>query len=64
VLEALEERGEAATSDQLGDELDMPKRAVRRYLSDLLERGLVTRDGQGKKNDPYIWRAQGNDGDS
>jgi DNA-binding transcriptional ArsR family regulator len=57
LLEALEERGEAVTSDQLGDELELAKRAVRRYLNDLLEQGLVTRDGAGKKSDPYVWRS-------
>ena len=56
VLEALEDRGEAVTSDQLGDELDIPKRAARRYLNDLLDRQLVIREGGGKKNDPYVWR--------
>jgi predicted ArsR family transcriptional regulator len=57
VLEALEDRDEAATSDQIGDELDISKRAVRRYLSDLLEQQLVTRHGSGKKGDPYVWRS-------
>ena len=56
VLEALEDRGEAVTSDQLGNELDIPKRAVRRYLNDLLDKQLVTREGGGKKSDPYVWQ--------
>jgi DNA-binding transcriptional ArsR family regulator len=55
VLDALEKRDEPVTSDQIGDDLDIPKRAVRRYLSDLLEKGLVRRSGAGKKNDPYVW---------
>jgi DNA-binding transcriptional ArsR family regulator len=55
VLCALEERGEPVTSDQVGDDLEIPKRTVRRYLSELLEKGLVIRHGAGKKNDPYLW---------
>lgn len=57
VLDALENLDEPATADQLGEELEIPKRAARRYLSELLEKGLVARAGAGKRNDPYTWRA-------
>ena len=57
VLDALEQGEEPVSADQIADELELPKRATRRYLSELLEKGLVTREGAGKKNDPYTWRA-------
>ena len=31
------------------------------YLNDLLEKQLVTREGAGKKNDPYVWQAAGDE---
>ena len=55
VLDALENLDEPATADQLGEELEIPKRAARRYLSELLEKGLVARAGAGKRNDPFTW---------
>lgn len=57
ILRALEERGKPVTSEQLGDDLEVPKATVRRLLKQLLEKQLVTRSGAGKKNDPYLWVA-------
>jgi DNA-binding transcriptional ArsR family regulator len=56
VLAALDGAGESATAELIGEELDLPKSTVRRHLRTLLERGLVTRSGRGKKNDPYVWQ--------
>jgi DNA-binding transcriptional ArsR family regulator len=56
VLTALEEAGEPATAETLGEELELPKSTVRRHLRTCSNRGAVTRSGAGKKNDPYLWR--------
>ena len=64
VLNALEDQTDPSTADQLGDDLELPKRAVRRYLNELLEKGLVVRGGRGRKNDPYTWRPVGTEDDT
>ncbi len=56
LLAALDELAEPVTAQLLGEELELPKSTVRRHLRTLLERGLVLRDGGGKKNDPYTWQ--------
>jgi DNA-binding transcriptional ArsR family regulator len=54
---ALEAIGEPAPAEALAEELELPKSTVRRHLRTLLERGVVVRDGAGKKNGPYLWSA-------
>ncbi len=55
-IAAVLESSEPATAETLGEELELPKSTVRRHLAALLEKGVVLRDGAGKKNDPYVWR--------
>ena len=56
LLAVLDELTEPMTAQALGEELDLPKSTVHRHLRALHDRGLVARDGGGKKNDPYTWR--------
>jgi predicted ArsR family transcriptional regulator len=45
-----------ATEQRHRGHLEIPKRAVRRYLNDLHEKGLIGRSGAGKRGDPYLWQ--------
>jgi predicted ArsR family transcriptional regulator len=46
-----------ATGDAIADDVDLPKATVRRYLKTLRDDGRVVREGNGKRGDPYRWRA-------
>jgi predicted ATP-dependent serine protease len=57
VLDALERRGEPVNVDDLFEDVDLGKRALRRRLTELRDAGLAVRTGDGKKGDPYLWTA-------
>jgi DNA-binding PadR family transcriptional regulator len=43
--------------DTLYEETELGKRALRRRLAELRDKGLAVRTGAGKKGDPYLWAA-------
>jgi hypothetical protein len=61
VLAEVDTRSEPVSSDDLAEKLELDKRAVRRYLNDLLGNELVRRTGAGKKNSPYLWAGEERD---
>jgi predicted ArsR family transcriptional regulator len=48
---------DGASSTAVAEEVELPESTVRRHLNTLLERGHVVREGQGKRGDPFRWRA-------
>ena len=61
VLDALEGHDEPVSVDTLYEGVDLGKRALRRRLAELLDKGLALRSGEGKKGDPYLWVAVADD---
>jgi predicted ATP-dependent serine protease len=57
VLTALERHDAPVSVDDLNEEVEPGKRAIRRYLTELREKGLAERTGEGKKGSPYLWQA-------
>ena|GEM_PF-3476732 len=49
--------GDSHTAEELGMRLSMPKATAHKRLAELEAKGHALRSGEGKKNDPYRWRA-------
>jgi hypothetical protein len=56
LLDTLPSSEPGVTRADLEEQLDAPHRQFAAQLDKLIEEGLVTRDGEGKKGDPYRWR--------
>lgn len=47
---------ELSKSDDLAEILNLPNSTVRKRLGELLTQNKVERQGEGKKNNPFLWR--------
>jgi hypothetical protein len=56
ILEFLEGAAEAKTDPQITAEVEGKTETVRKALRELVRQGKVTRDGGGKRGDPYLYR--------
>lgn len=54
---------DGATSAAVAETIELPDSTVRRHLNVLLERGHVVREGQGKRGNPFRWRAADTEND-